>query len=75
MVLKIDMAQYVVVPHHSAKFHENPMKELVDNAVKTRLEEGLGLYDAELAKHGNYVRVFSFLCKPKQIIIINLYYD
>ena len=31
--LKIDTAQFVMVPQRSTKFHQNPIKELVENRV------------------------------------------
>jgi len=42
MVLKIDMAPFVIAAHHSTRFHQNSMKELVANAAKAPTEEGCG---------------------------------
>ena len=42
MVLKIDMVPYVIVAHYPAKFHQNPMKDFVENALKPPFGEGFG---------------------------------
>jgi len=36
--LKNDTAPFVMMLHSSVRFHQNPMKKLVENAVKTRFE-------------------------------------
>jgi len=57
MVLKIDMALFVIAAYHPAKFHQNPMVEFFENVYKPVLRRVTPL-PLSLPKGTDWVKTF-----------------